>query len=129
MHCLWRKETEDNSISILVVDDEPAYRKVMKRLLINEGHRVMLAEDGIDGLRILKSNEFDMVLTDIDMPNMNGWDFLRNIEKLYPEIPTAVITGLSGQEKIFSEESSRAKRIYRKPISVNEIRKLIEDIL
>ncbi|TFB13056.1 response regulator [Candidatus Marinimicrobia bacterium MT.SAG.4] len=117
------KETEDNSISILVVDDEPVYRKVMKRLLIKEGHRVTLAEDGIDGLRILKNKEFDIVLTDINMPNMNGWDFLRNIEELYPDIPAAIITGLSGQEKIHSEERSMAKRILKKPISFSEIRK------
>ena len=123
------KDTEGNGISILVVDDEPAYRKVMKRLLINEGHRVTLAEDGIDGLRILKNKEFDMVLTDINMPNMNGWDFLRNIEKLYPEIPAAVITGLSDQEKIPSADTSLAKRILKKPISIDEIRKLIEEIL
>ncbi|TFB10000.1 response regulator [Candidatus Marinimicrobia bacterium MT.SAG.2] len=79
---LTHKDTEDNSISILVVDDEPVYRRVMKRLLINEGHRVTLAEDGSEGLRILKNEEIDIILTDINMPNMNGWDFLRNIEKL-----------------------------------------------
>lgn len=125
---LTQKDTEDNSISILVVDDEPVYRKVMKRLLI-KWHRVMLAEDGIEGLRVLKNEEIDIVLTDINMPNMNGWDFLRNIEKLYPGIAAAVITGFSSQEKILSEESSMAKKILKKPISIDAIRKLIEEIL
>ena len=126
---LIQKDAEDNSISILVVDDEPVYRKVMKRLLINEGHRVTLAEDGIEGLQILKNEEIDIVLTDINMPNMNGWDFLRNIEKLYPGIPAAIITGFSSQEKILSEENSMAKKILKKPISIDAIRKLIEEIL
>ena len=126
---LIQKDTEDNSISILVVEDEPVYRKVMKRLLINEGHRVTLAEDGIEGLQILKNEEIDIVLTDINMPNMNGWDFLRNIEKLYPGIPAAIITGFSSQEKILSEENSMAKKILKKPISIYANRNVIDEIL
>ena len=54
---------------------------------------------------------------------------MRNIEKLYPGIPAAVITGFSSQEKILSEESSMAKKILKKPISIDAIRKLIEEIL
>ena len=123
------KDTKEKGYNILIVDDEPSYRKVMKRLLIKDGHSVMAAVDGQDGLRILEDMNFDLVLTDIDMPNMNGWEFLRNIEKLYPGLPAAVITGLSSQEKILSEDTIMAKKILKKPISIDEIRKLIEEIL
>ena len=122
-------DTEDNNYSILVVDDEPSFRKVMKRLLNLEGHRVTLAEDGIDGLRILKQKEFDMVLTDINMPKMNGWEFLRNIEKLYPGLPAAVITGLSSQQILRFGDTTLARKILIKPITIKKIRKLIEEIL
>ena len=123
------KDTEDNSFNILVVDDEPSYRKAMKRLLNRDGHSVTLAEDGIDGLRILEKKEFDMVLTDINMPNMNGWEFLEKLDALYPDLPAAVITGLSSQEKMPPADTSMAKKILKKPISIYEIRKLIDEIL
>lgn len=123
------KDTEGSSFNILVVDDEPSYRKAMKRLLSRDGHSVTLAEDGIDGLRILENKEFDMVLTDINMPNMNGWEFLAKIDTLYPDLPAAVITGLSSQENIAPVDTSMAKKILKKPISIHDIRKLIDEIL
>ena len=60
---------------------------------------------------------------------MNGWEFLRNIEKLYPGLPAAVITGLSSHKKIPFEDTSMIRKILKKPVSINEIRKLIEEIL
>jgi len=123
------KIRENISQNILVVDDEPSFRNIMKRVLVKDGHNVTLAKDGFEGLRLLKNKSFDIVLTDIDMPNMDGWEFLRNIKKLYPELPAAVITGLSSQETISPEDTSFARKILQKPISIVEIRKLLEEIL
>ena len=123
------KIRENISQNILVVDDEPSFRNIIKRVLVKDGHNVTLAEDGFEGLRLLKNKSFDIVLTDIDMPNMDGWEFLRNIKKLYPQLPAAVITGLSSQEKIPPEDTSFAIKILQKPISIVEIRKLLEEIL
>ena len=123
------KETESNSFNILVVDDEPSYRKAMKRLLNTDGHNVTLAEDGIDGLRILEKKEFDMVLTDINMPNMNGWEFLEKVDALYPELPVAIITGYleyMDLTKIKTDISTR--KILRKPIKLKDIRELIKEL-
>ena len=123
------KDTEEKGHNILIVDDEPSYRKVMKRLLINDGHNVTFAEDGVAALRILEKEDIDIVLTDINMPNMNGWEFLEKLDVLYPELPAAIITGLSSQEKIPPADTSMAKKILKKPISIVEIRKLIDEIL
>ena len=123
------KETESNSFNILVVDDEPSYRKAMKRLLNTDGHNVTLAEDGIDGLRILEKKEFEMVLTDINMPNMNGWEFLEKVDALYPELPVAIITGyLEYMDLTKFKTDISTRKILRKPIKLKDIRELIKEL-
>ena len=121
------KDTESNRFNILVVDDEPSYRTTMKRLLNVDGHTVTLAEDGIDGLRILKNEQFDMVLTDINMPNMNGWEFLEKLDVLYPDLPTAIITGYLHNIDLTNDKFDISNRkILRKPIKLKDIRELIK---
>ncbi|MCH8271752.1 MAG: response regulator [Candidatus Marinimicrobia bacterium] len=123
------KDTESNIFNILVVDDEPSYRKVMKRLLNTDGHNVTLAEDGIDGLRILQKKEFDMVLTDINMPNMNGWEFLEKLNSLYPDLPVAIITGyLEYMDSTKYKIDISTRKILRKPIKLKDIRELIKEL-
>ena len=123
------KNTEGNIYNILVVDDEPSYRKAMKRLLNRDGHSVTLAEDGVDGLRILENKEFDMVLTDINMPNMNGWEFLEKLDALYPDLPAAIITGyLEESDVTNSKVDISTRKILRKPIKLKDIRELIEGL-
>ena len=123
------KDTEGSSFNILVVDDEPSYRKAMKRLLSRDGHSVTLAEDGIDGLRILENKEFDMVLTDINMPNMNGWEFLEKLNLLYPDLPVAIITGyLEYMDSTKYKIDISTRKILRKPIKLKDIRELIKEL-
>lgn len=123
------KDTESNIFNILVVDDEPSYRKAMKRLLNTDGHNVTLAEDGIDGLRILQKKEFDMVLTDINMPNMNGWEFLEKLNSLYPDLPVAIITGyLEYMDSTKYKIDISTRKILRKPIKLKDIRELIKEL-
>lgn len=116
------------SQNILVVDDEPLFRKLLKRVLVKDGHKVTLAGDGFEGLRQLKNRSFDIVLTDINMPNMDGWEFLKHVDNLYPELRTAVITGLSSSEGMSQDPSFSTKKIIRKPLSLKIIRKLINDL-
>jgi len=113
---------------ILVVDDEPSFRNILKKALAGDGHNVTLAEDGFEGLRQLKIKSFEIVLTDINKPNMDGWEFLKNIDALYPELTTAVITGLSSNERMPQGPFLSPKRIMQKPISIKNIRKLIQDL-
>jgi two-component system sensor histidine kinase and response regulator WspE len=66
---------------ILVVDDSPTVRETQRQILTNAGYRVTLAADGMDGWNTLRSKEFDLVVTDIDMPRLNGFQFLELIKK------------------------------------------------
>ena len=122
------KREKGVGVRILVVDDEPAFRKIMKKVLIRDGHSVYLAGDGKEGLKILASEEIDIVFTDINMPEMGGWEFLQQVHALYPKLPAAVITGLPSHETRPANAPPSAERILRKPVRINEIRKLIEEL-
>lgn len=79
---------------ILVVDDSLNTREIEKSILELEGHEVVTANDGIEGLERLREHRFDMILSDIDMPRMDGITMIENMRKdpLYGKTPIVVIT-------------------------------------
>ena len=80
--------------TVMVVDDSLTVRKVTQRLLAREGYDVMLAKDGVDALRQLQDRRPDVMLVDIEMPRMDGFDLTRNLrgDERYRDIPIVMIT-------------------------------------
>ena len=80
--------------SVMVVDDSVTVRKVTQRLLAREGYDVMLAKDGVDALRQLQDRRPDVMLVDIEMPRMDGFDLTRNLrgDERFRDIPIVMIT-------------------------------------
>ena len=78
---------------VLVIDDEPYIREVLSMILAKGEHQVTLAESGEEGLRIFRENEFDLVLTDLGMPKISGWEVCHAIKKTKPQTPVGMITG------------------------------------
>lgn len=83
---------------ILLVDDTSFFREVVKRYFEREGLQVTTAIDGIDGLRKLAEGVFDLVVSDIEMPNMDGWQFCEQARKLGYTTPFLALTSLSKHE-------------------------------
>lgn len=79
--------------TILVVDDEDMILKSIFRALRNEDYRVLTATNGITGLALLNDHDVHLVISDQNMPGMNGIDFLKQIKKDYPQILTIMLTG------------------------------------
>ena len=69
------------SMSILVVDDSITVREVERKLLESAGYQVQTAVDGMDGLNMLRSQHFDMLVTDVDMPRMNGVELVQTVRQ------------------------------------------------
>ncbi len=78
---------------ILIVDDEPSLRELGKLLLGAQGYEVRGAEDGFEGLAALKQSLPDIIISDLQMPNMNGFEFLSVVRRRFPMIPVIVISG------------------------------------
>ena len=78
---------------ILIVDDEPIMREVGTRMLEAQAYEVLCAEDGFEGLAALKRSLPDIIISDLRMPNMNGFEFLSVVRRRFPSIPVIVISG------------------------------------
>ncbi len=85
---------------VLVVDDSLTVRRVTQRLLVREGYRVVLAKDGLEALEVLADEKPRVVLSDIEMPRMDGFDLLRNIrgDQRLKDLPVIMITSRIAQK-------------------------------
>ncbi|MFJ7970691.1 response regulator transcription factor [Psychrobacillus sp. NPDC096389] len=79
-------------IKLLVVDDEEHIRELIKVFLQNEGFSVLEAVDGVDALSKLESEKVDMVIMDIMMPNMDGWELCKEIRMYKEDLPILMLT-------------------------------------
>lgn len=78
---------------VLVVDDDPELRQMVVCALQNRGYRAEGAEDGLQALTCLQQGSFDMVVTDFQMPRLDGLALLREIRRLEPPLPVVILTG------------------------------------
>lgn len=83
-------------LSILVVDDEETIRNLVEILLVNRGHKASTAADGKSALRKLSEQHFDLVITDIIMPDMDGIEIISSVKKMRPEVRILAISGGGG---------------------------------
>ncbi len=94
------RETRVERGSILVVDDSITTRAMEKNILEAQGYRVAVAISGEEALRIVAENDFDLVVTDIEMPGMSGFDLTRRLRELdrFREVPVVIVTSRSSDE-------------------------------
>ena len=84
---------ESRQARILVIDDEDSVRDVLSRMLKAKGHQVAVASNGEEGIERFRSEPFDLVLTDLGMPKLSGWEVGKTIKAINPKVPIAMITG------------------------------------
>ncbi len=78
---------------ILVVDDEPLIRETARMILEGEGYEVLTAADGIEGLHSLSKSLPDLIISDLNMPRMTGFEFLAIVRQRFPHIATIAMSG------------------------------------
>jgi CheY-like chemotaxis protein len=83
---------------VLIVDDEPFMRKLISRHLVAAGYVVREAEDGLDAIEKLRAGPLDLIISDLNMPRMTGFEFLDVVRKRFPQIPVIVISGFAVNE-------------------------------
>jgi two-component system NtrC family response regulator len=107
--------------SILVVDDEPNYLIVLSELLKDEGFEVFTASSGADGLKIIEDVDLDVVITDMQMPGMNGLEFLIEVKRRIADLPVVVITAFAEVDKAVEAMQNGAFNYLAKPFSNDEL--------
>jgi signal transduction histidine kinase/nitrate/nitrite-specific signal transduction histidine kinase len=114
---------------LLFVESEAMIRDATVRLLSRWGHKVAQAENGAEALAMFVPDTYDLVISDLGMPDMNGWDLLHEIKARDPRVPTVLITGWGRQ---FSDEEARARGVdfvIEKPFDQDDLRALLAEAL
>lgn len=115
--------------TILLVDDEVEITDIHQRYLIQAGYQVLVAHDGLEALELFKKKPIDLIITDVMMPRMDGYDLISEVQYLSPEQPFLFITAkTSEQDKIYGL-SLGADDFIAKPFSPRELVLCVHNIL
>lgn len=113
-------------ITVLVVDDEPIMRSLLEKILAKDGYRTLMAEDGEAALEVLESQQVSIVLSDIKMPGMNGFDLLKVLKSTYPEIGVIMMTAFGDTFTVKDALLLGADEYVTKPFKRHEISLVVE---
>lgn len=112
--------------TILVVDDEEMLRNLLSKILEKEGYSVLLAESGQHALEVLIDSNVDIVLTDVKMPGMDGFEFLKTVKRDYPQIGVIVMTAFGDAYTVRDALLLGADEYITKPFKSFEIVMVVE---
>lgn len=110
--------------SILVVDDD-SMNLARTRIILSEKYDVILAESGAEALKLLGIQEVDLVLLDIDMPEMNGMETFRNMKKAGIKVPVIFLTASGLEEDVINAINLGAVNYLKKPFRPQELIKRV----
>jgi two-component system response regulator PilR (NtrC family) len=114
---------------ILIVDDNPNMSVLLSDILEIFDFKGSHAADGNEALDKLRRGKYDLVFTDLRMPNMDGLDLLKAIKSEHPGLPVVVVTGYSGSETRDEVLAEKADGFLSKPFKVHEIQTLLTSLL
>lgn len=114
---------------ILVVDDEENAREALSKILAHDGYDVSSAANGVEALNYLRNKDVELIITDINMPEMNGLAFLRELNRCRPESNVIMLTAYGEVESYLEAMNLGAFEYINKPIRYDDLKKVINKIL
>ena len=114
---------------ILVVDDEDSIREFLEIMLKKDGYEVTLAEDGLKAKEVLGKKSFDMIISDLQMPNMTGIELLKHVKDTIPDLVFLMITAFGTTETAVEAMKMGAYDYLTKPFKIDEVRLNIQNAL
>lgn len=113
---------------ILIVDDEENTRIGLSKLLMQEGFQVDSAASGYEALDYMRQRRVNLVISDINMPDMGGLAFLKELSRRFPSTNVIMITAYGGVESYLEAMNLGAFEYLHKPVRLNELRSVIRKI-
>lgn len=114
---------------ILVVDDEKSMRDFLEILLTKNGYKVKVASSGTDAIQLIEGADYDLVISDIRMPEMSGLELLRRIKSVQPETIVIMITAYASTQQAVEAMKQGAYDYVTKPFKVDEIKIILKNAL
>ena len=118
-----------NAARILIVDDEENARLALTRLLAKEGFLVDSVANGYEALNYLRQQKVNIIVTDINMPEMDGITFLRELNKNFPKTSVIMITAYGGVESYLEAMNLGAFEYINKPVKIDELKLILKKVL
>ncbi len=115
--------------SILIVDDEIHVRDGLSEILQQDGFHVETASDGKEALALAMNKEFDLMISDIKMPEMDGLQVLDKIQKINPQIRVIMVTAFGDVQTYLKSMQLGAHEYINKPIRIEELKRVIATIM
>ena len=111
--------------TVLIVEDEPKMRRLLELNLGDDGFTTLSAEDAETGLKLLRENSVDLVVTDLKLPGMNGLEFLQMVKRSNAVLPVVVMTAFGTVETAVEAMKAGASDYVLKPFSLDEMRLVV----
>ncbi|MGB0629322.1 MAG: response regulator [Alphaproteobacteria bacterium] len=106
---------------ILIAEDDTAVREFVSRALTNAGHEIVSAEDGLQALEALETGEFDLLLSDIVMPELDGIALALKVSKDWPDLPILLMTGYAAERQRAHNLDALIHDVISKPFTLQQI--------
>ncbi len=117
---------------ILIIDDDPALREIMRRILEPDGHDVRVAEDGARGLDLYRADPADLVITDLIMPEKEGIETIQELREEFPDVRILAVSGggmVDPDGPLTDAELFGADGSLAKPFSVEALKQAANEVL
>jgi GAF domain-containing protein/CheY-like chemotaxis protein len=118
----------DHAARVLVIDDEEDVREALADMLREHRHAVTLAADGAEGLERLRDEAFDVVLTDLAMPGISGWQVAQAVKAARPDLPVVLVTGWGVELPAEQLRAHGVDRVMTKPFRLRDVLEVVASL-
>jgi PAS domain S-box-containing protein len=122
-----KKPEETRNENILIIDDEPAIRELLCDILQSRGYKAVAVDDSLKGIELFEKEEFDIVFTDLSMPEMSGWEVTDRLKFLNPEVVIVMVTGWGTQVDSRKLKDHAVDLLMAKPFEVKKLFEILND--
>ena len=106
---------------VLILDDQDLMRRFLQRVLVGEGCQVETVRNGKEGLQVLLKQDFDVVILDLRMPEMDGMAFLQEARKIWPWLGLIITSGYLDDRDVEKARRAGVTRVLPKPVEINAL--------
>ncbi|MGH7357593.1 MAG: ATP-binding protein, partial [Candidatus Rokuibacteriota bacterium] len=114
-----------DAVRVLVIDDEPFVRETLEEILRQQHHQVVAADDGLTGLAQFRASAFDLVMTDLAMPGMSGWQVAKAVKAARPHVPVVLVTGWGVEVEAGDLQAHGVDRVMTKPFRYEDVQEVV----
>ncbi len=117
--------TPGTSSKVLVIDDEPSIREVLAQALKGWGYSVEVARDGDEGIRLFRERRPDVIVTDLLMPRVTGWEVAQAAKAMDPDVVVVVVTGMGFTIEPGEAEQRGVEFVLPKPVPFARLKEIL----